>query len=86
MHEEKLHLSIKDIQVVERQARQQPILMACGKVAMVQTSYNPLEWDYYGKFGTWDRTMHKVLGEVGDFFDENGLYIILISIIAIVVA
>ncbi|KAF2732317.1 hypothetical protein EJ04DRAFT_470349 [Polyplosphaeria fusca] len=85
IREEKIHLSIKDVQLVERHHRAQPIRMPCGKDAIVKTAYNPLEWDYYGKFGTWTRTMRKIWWGIGHFFDVNGFYIIIVSILAIVV-
>jgi hypothetical protein len=58
-------LFIKDVQVVTRADRVQPYRMKCGRLAMVQTTYDPREWDKYGKYGTWIRMYNFVLGEIG---------------------
>ncbi|KAF2106823.1 hypothetical protein BDV96DRAFT_469196, partial [Lophiotrema nucula] len=81
MFEDKARLFIKDIQLIERKDREMPMKMPCGKDAMIKTSYNPLEWDYYGKFGTWSRSFSVILNGIGDFFDANGLIIIIVSVL-----
>jgi hypothetical protein len=58
-------LFIQEIQVVARADRVQPYRMKCGRLAMVQTSYDPREWDKFGKFGTWERMQNRVMGEIG---------------------
>ncbi|KAF2475456.1 uncharacterized protein BDR25DRAFT_213162 [Lindgomyces ingoldianus] len=74
-------LMIKDIQTIERNDRKQPLKMSCGKYAMIQTGFNPLEWDYYGKFGTMTRKVHLVLWKTAAFFEENALVLITLSLI-----
>ncbi|KAF2267172.1 hypothetical protein CC78DRAFT_577373 [Lojkania enalia] len=83
--EDQVNTVIKDIQLVTRQDREQPIKMPCGKTAMIQTEYNPLEWDYYGKFGTWSRAMHRLLWTLGSFLQHNAPFIIIFSIICKVI-
>ncbi|KAH8712129.1 hypothetical protein GQ44DRAFT_776324 [Phaeosphaeriaceae sp. PMI808] len=57
---------IEDIQVVAREDRAQPYRMKCGRLAMVQTVFDPSEWDEYGQFGTWSRLENRIIGELGD--------------------
>jgi hypothetical protein len=64
-HSETDELFILDVQVVARADRVQPYRMKCGRLAMIQTMYDPREWDKYGKYGTWARVHNFVLGEVG---------------------
>jgi hypothetical protein len=59
-------LSIEDIQIVSRAERVQPYRMKCGRLAMVQTFFDPQEWDDYGRFGTWERTKNLVTGKISD--------------------
>ncbi|KAF2652397.1 hypothetical protein K491DRAFT_681406 [Lophiostoma macrostomum CBS 122681] len=82
MSNDKLELTIKDIQVIERQDRQDPIKMDCGKYAIITRKFNPLEWDYYGKFGTAERAWHQILWDTLKFIDRNGLIIIIVSLVA----
>ncbi|KAF2704680.1 hypothetical protein K504DRAFT_484872 [Pleomassaria siparia CBS 279.74] len=74
-------LFIKDIQVVERKDRVQPLLMKCGKPAMVRTEYNPLEWDKYGKFGTLARSWHLALWKSKGFFMRNLPQMLVVSLL-----
>ncbi|KAF2799830.1 hypothetical protein K505DRAFT_224045, partial [Melanomma pulvis-pyrius CBS 109.77] len=74
-------LSIKDIQIVERKDRAQPLRMKCGKLAMIRTEYNPLEWDEFGQFGTLTRSWHRVLWGSASFFVRNLPYLIIFSIV-----
>jgi len=78
---ESRQMSIRDIQVVARKDREQPYRMKCGKLAMVQTRYNPSEWDEYGQIGTWSR----LFAEFGDFFNvqHNPLLLPLSVMVAI---
>lgn len=64
-------LRIEDIQVVERKDRIEPYRMKCGKLAIVQTVYDPSEWDRFGKLGTSSRLGNLVLGKLGDFWYEH---------------
>lgn len=70
-HKETNELLIADLQVVKRADRVQPYRMRCGRLAMVQTSYDPSEWDEYGKYGTWARTQKLVFDKTSDFWSEN---------------
>lgn len=74
-------LVIKNVEVIERKDRAQPIKMRCGKYAMIQTQYNPLEWDYYGKFGTLSRTWHRVTWGTLEFIERNGFVLIIAAIL-----
>jgi hypothetical protein len=57
-------LIIQDVQVVARANRVQPYRMKCDRLAMVQTTYDPREWDKYGKYGTWERMQNLVMGQI----------------------
>jgi hypothetical protein len=61
---------IEDVQVVARKDRVQPYRMKCGRLAMVQTAFDPMEWDEYGRFGTSERIQNLVIGKVGDFWSD----------------
>lgn len=61
---------IEDIQVVTRKDRAQPYRMKCGRLAMVRTTFDPTEWDEYGKIGTSSRVQNLVVGKVGDFWSD----------------
>jgi len=84
-HLDDQQLYIEDIQVVERKDRVQPFRMECGRLAIVQTQYNPLEWDYYGQFGTLTRSWHMLLWKTGHFFSRNGLVLIVLAVIFVAV-
>ncbi|KAF1917647.1 hypothetical protein BDU57DRAFT_528225 [Ampelomyces quisqualis] len=55
-------LFIEGVQIVKRANRVQSYRMKCGRLAMVQTSYDPSEWDEYGKYGTSARLQKLVFG------------------------
>lgn len=74
-------LIVKDIEIVERKNKEQPRMMPCGKPAMVKTEYNPLEWDYYGKIGTWERTWTKIPDDIAEFIWYKGPGLVFVSII-----
>jgi len=57
-------LSIEDVQVVSAKDKSQPPKMKCGKLAMVQTTFDPREWDEYGKFGTLPRAWNAFVGRI----------------------
>ena len=80
-------LSIADVQVVEAKDRIQPPRMKCGRLAMIQTTFDPNEWDDYGKFGTWARTWNLVVGKLGDFWtghlEDNILLLPLTLLLAV---
>lgn len=64
-------LSIEDIRIVERYQRVQPIRMKCGKLAMIKTSFDPNEWDKYGKLGSWSRVPHMMFGKVAEYWADH---------------
>ncbi|KAJ4355048.1 hypothetical protein N0V95_003266 [Ascochyta clinopodiicola] len=64
-------LLIDIIQVVETAQRVQPIRMKCGKLAMVKTSFDPNEWDEYGKLGSWSRVWSMVFGKIGQYWEDH---------------
>jgi hypothetical protein len=61
-------LFIDYIVVCRREHRTPPWQTKLGQPAMVQTSYNPNEWDRYGKHGTWARTQSLIKGMLGDIW------------------
>jgi hypothetical protein len=69
--------SIADIEVVDAKNRVQPHKMECG--AIVQTTFDPNNWDEYGQFGTWARTGNVVLATLGKFWVERlaGVFLML---------
>jgi hypothetical protein len=64
-------LLIEDISVVARADRTQPYRMNCGRLAMLRTTYDPREWDAYGKHGTarrmWNLIMSKYVMNFAGF-------------------
>jgi hypothetical protein len=64
-------LFIEDIQMVAREDRAQPFRMKCGKLSMVRTTYDPREWDVYGKLGTWSRTWSYGLEQASRFWFDK---------------
>jgi hypothetical protein len=74
-------LSIKDIQVVDREARVQPFRMKCGKLAMIRTVYDPREWDYYGQFGTFSRSWSVFISKTLGFFWRSIPLLVIFSIV-----
>lgn len=65
-------LLIEDVSIVARANRTQPYRMKCGRLAMTRTTYDPREWDAYGKFGTFQRIWNVFVSQfVMDF--GNGL-------------
>lgn len=63
-------LLIEEVSVVKRADRVQPYRMKCGRLAMIQTTYDPREWDIYGKYGTWERMQNLVVDKVTDFWSD----------------
>jgi hypothetical protein len=79
-------VTIKDIQVVERKDRERPILMPCGKPAMLMTEYDPREWDYYGKQGTFERSWNRFTWGMLEWLDSNALVLITVFVTAGIVS
>lgn len=71
VNKEGYSLSIEDIQIIERSERVQPIKMKCGKLAMVKTSFDPSEWDKYGRLGSWSRFWNMISVKVSEYWFEN---------------
>lgn len=83
-------LLIEDIQLVARKDRVQPYRMKCGRFAMVQTAFDPEEWDEYGRIGTYERLWNIAIGKDGswsDWYQDNVLRIslVLLAVMCIVV-
>lgn len=76
---DRAELYIEDVQVVEREDRVKPFKMKCGKLAMMRTEYNPLEWDYYGKIGTVTRTLRLMLSSITDSWGVLTFWAVVIS-------
>jgi hypothetical protein len=55
---------IEDVQVVSAKDKALPPRMKCGKLAMVQTTFDPREWDEYGQFGTMSRAWNAFVGRI----------------------
>lgn len=64
-------LLIQDVQVIERKDRAVPFRMKCGNLAVVQTSYDPNEWDKFGKLGTWSRTWTLISSKIEGAWSDN---------------
>jgi len=73
-------LGIEDVQVVEAKDKLQPPRMKCGKLAMVQTTFDPSEWDQYGRVGTWSRTWNTLVGKL--HLGKNALLLPLFALLA----
>jgi hypothetical protein len=56
-------LLIEDVSVIPQAARDQPYRMKCGRLDMVKTTYDPREWDTYGKYWTWGRLYNMFTSE-----------------------
>ncbi|KAH7130139.1 hypothetical protein B0J11DRAFT_457129 [Dendryphion nanum] len=74
-------VSITNFELPRRKSRRTPIKMKCGKFAMIQTNYNPLEWDYYGRIGTWPRTFAKMSSKTFHFIESNAF--VLVALVAV---
>ncbi|KAF2008147.1 hypothetical protein P154DRAFT_16511 [Amniculicola lignicola CBS 123094] len=77
-------MTINDISIIahtDEKELKKPIMMPCGKPAVVRTSFNPLEWDYYGQFGTATRAWHKIYWGTGEML-WGSRFLIIITIIA----
>ncbi|USP78979.1 hypothetical protein yc1106_06253 [Curvularia clavata] len=61
-------LLIADVQVVGEKDRVQPLRMKCGRLAMIQTAFDPNEWDEHGRFGTWARVRKLIVGNLSAFW------------------
>jgi hypothetical protein len=85
-------ISIAEVSVVGDEDRAQPPRMKCGRLAMVRTSYDPNEWDEYGKYGTWARTWNLIVGKLCAFWSAHVqssnllLPLALLLVVSIVVA
>ncbi|OAG11580.1 uncharacterized protein CC84DRAFT_1080633 [Paraphaeosphaeria sporulosa] len=74
-------LSIEDVQLVDRKDRAKPYAMPCGRLAMAQTTFKPLEWDDYGKIGTWSRWFNLLWDKTGELFLENLIYLPVVIVV-----
>jgi hypothetical protein len=75
------NVRIEDVQVVERKDRVMPFQMKCGRFAIFKSSFNPLEWDYYGQFGTSSRSWNMFLHGMRKFFMGPGLLLVIFTVI-----
>jgi len=57
-------LSIEEVLVVSAKGKMPPPRMKCGKLAMMQTTFDPREWDEYGRFGTLSRAWNAFVGRI----------------------
>lgn len=79
-------LFIEDVQLVARTDRAQPYRMKCGRLAMVQTVFDPTEWDAYGKIGTESRLQNMVVGKISDIWSDAFQHTALVLPLALVLA
>jgi hypothetical protein len=79
-------LSINDIDIVEKSQRAHPIKMKCGKLAMVQTTFNPEEWDKYGMLGSWSRVWYMISGKIGQYWEDHVAHNALLLPVALLLA
>jgi uncharacterized membrane protein YcjF (UPF0283 family) len=61
-------------------------LMPCGKPAMLMTEYDPREWDYYGKQGTFERSWNRFTWGMLEWLDSNALVLITVFVTAGIVS
>lgn len=59
MNKDTREVSIRDLQVVEREHRAQPFTLKCGRLAMAKTQFDPSDWDAYGEIGSWSRLFSR---------------------------
>lgn len=82
-------LLIRDIGLVERYQRVQPLKMKCGKLAMVKTLFDPAQWDEYGQVDTlshfWNMVFATIGGHWADLVQHNALLLPLALLCAFVV-
>lgn len=78
-------LTIEDIRLVERYLRAAPLKMKCGKPAAIVTSFDPREWDEFGKLGSWAHAFGKVWGGVEEKVVRNALLLPCVLLLALVV-
>ncbi|KAH6870118.1 hypothetical protein BKA58DRAFT_171611 [Alternaria rosae] len=74
-------LSIEDVQIVSTKDKAQPPRMKCGKLAMVQTTFDPREWDEYGKLGTMSRAWNAFVGRIR--VGKDALLLPLLALLAV---
>jgi hypothetical protein len=79
-------LFIEDVQVVARRDRAQPYRMKCGRLAMVQTVFDPTEWDKYGKIGTESRLQNMIVDKISDVWSDDFQHNALVLPLALVLA
>jgi hypothetical protein len=79
-------LFIEDVQVVARRDRAQPYRMKCGRLAMVQTVFDPTEWDEYGKIGTESRLQNMIVDKISDVWSDVFQHNALVLPLALVLA
>jgi hypothetical protein len=76
----------RSLNIIKRGERNTPLKMPCGKDAMVQIEYNPLEWDYYGKIGTWSRTWNMLPVEAWSWFERNWFNLHVVIFVSILIS
>ncbi|KAF2993202.1 hypothetical protein E8E13_000036 [Curvularia kusanoi] len=64
-------LSIENVRVVPRDQLTKPLRMKCGKLAVVETSFDPNEWDEFGKLGSWSHMWGKLIGKNGQYWIDR---------------
>ncbi|KAJ4350358.1 uncharacterized protein N0V89_008979 [Didymosphaeria variabile] len=79
-------ISMEDVQIIDRKDRAKPYRMECGRLAMARTVFNPLEWDRYGKIGTWSRAFYMLWSKTRDAFWANFTFLpILVILVPVIV-
>ncbi|KAL1591997.1 hypothetical protein SLS60_011589 [Paraconiothyrium brasiliense] len=79
-------LFMEEVQLVDRKDRAKPYKMECGRLAMARTVFKPLEWDHYGKIGTWSRAFYMLWSKTRDAFWDNFVFLpILVVLVPVIV-
>ena len=76
-------MMILDVQTVLRKDRAQPLQMKCGSLAIVQTKYDPHEWDDYGKLGSWSRYQTMIVETWDAIWEDSALTILMAVILSL---
>lgn len=79
-------LTIEDIQIIERSESAQPIKMKCGKLGMLKTTFDPNEWDNYGKLGSWSWFWNMVSAKISQYWFDNFQHNALVLPLALMLA
>ncbi|PVI04910.1 hypothetical protein DM02DRAFT_611027 [Periconia macrospinosa] len=78
-------LHIETLQLASRANRRKPFQMKCGRLAIATTSFDPAEWDRYGKFGSASRIWNLFWESATRVFLGPGLVLMVVTVVVGVV-